>query len=79
MTAKTNRGNDQMHKLKIKPHADRIRAILNALPCPGIAELKFAEGEWRPTVRFYSYEGDKQGRTYSVRQHNDKTYVFRLS
>ena len=75
---KTNRGNDHTHKLKIKPHTDRIRAILDALPCPGIAEIKFAEGDWRPTSRFYSYEADRNGRYYSVRQHDNKTYVFRL-
>lgn len=76
---KTDRGNDRLHKLKIKPHADKLRAILAALPCPGIAEVKFAPGDWTPSARFYSYAGDKTGRAYSVRRVRDKTFVFRLA
>jgi hypothetical protein len=72
-------GPDREHKLLIKPHADRVRAILNALPCPGIAELQFTPGEWIPSARFYMYEGAKQGRVYSRRNHGGKTYIFRLA
>ena len=75
---KTDRA-DRLHKLKIKPHADKLRAILYALPCPGIAEVKFSPGDWRPSARFYSYTGEKAGRSYSVRNHRDKIYVFRLA
>lgn len=66
------------HMLKIKPHADRIRAALADLPCPGIAELKFGPDDWQPTSRFYSYQGILTGRVYSVRNHKDKTFIFRL-
>ena len=76
---KPRTGDDRTHKLKIKPHAERIRAILDAMPVPGIAELNIAPGDWKPSARFISYEGDKKGRSYSVRQHHDKTYVFRLA
>lgn len=72
-------GPDRKHKLLIKPHADRIRAILAALPCPGIAELQFTPGEWKPSNRFYPYEGAKHGKVYSLRNHGGKTYVFRLA
>jgi hypothetical protein len=75
---KTDRGNDRLHKLKIKPHADRLRAILAALPCPGIVEVKFAPGDWTPTARFWSYTGEKMGRSFSVRRIHDKTFIFRL-
>lgn len=75
---KPSTGPDREHKLRIKPQADRVRAILAALPCPGITELQFTLGEWIPSARFYMYEGVKQGRTYSVRHHGGKTYIFRL-
>ena len=71
-------GPDREHKLRIKPQADRVRAILAALPCPGITEIDFDPGEWKPSNRFYSYEGVKQGKIYSLRNHGGKTYVFRL-
>ena len=72
-------GPDREHKFRIKPQADRVRAILAALPCPGITEIDFDPGEWKPSNRFYSYEGVKQGKIYSLRNHGGKTYVFRLA
>lgn len=67
------------HMLKIKPHADRVRAKLDALPCPGIAEIVFGPNDWKPTSRFYAYHGSKVGRAYSVRNHKHKTFIFRLA
>lgn len=71
--------NSLAHKLKIKPHADRIRAALHLLPCPGISEIKFAPGDWRPTARFYCYQGERTGKVFSVRNHRDKTFILRVA
>jgi len=64
--------------LKIKPHADAIRAQLDAMPVPGILEVKFPCADWHPSHRFYCYHAEKTGRVYSVREHKNRTYVFRL-
>tara|TARA_R110000868_G_scaffold93805_2_gene259383 strand:+ start:5371 stop:5586 length:216 start_codon:yes stop_codon:yes gene_type:complete len=64
--------------LKLKPHADRIRAQLDALPCPGIAELQFEPGDWKPSSRFFAYHGAQTGRSFSVRNHRNRTFIFRL-
>lgn len=63
---------------KLKRFADAIRAKLRGLQPLGVAVFRFAAGEWQPTQRFWQYSAQQMGMVFSVRNHRESTYVFRI-
>jgi hypothetical protein len=63
---------------KLRPFTDALRAKLATLAPLGCAIFDFPPGQWAPCDRFWRYSGNKLGMVFCVRNHRERTFVFRL-